>query len=241
MKILAYLRVSTRDQLDAFGPERQREAIKAWAKREKHRIVGEVLEDISGTIAPFERDGWNEAVERCAGGEAAGVVVSDLSRLSRDQVRLELTIEQMTGGAAQLFSTSGEEQRMLDDPNDPQRKLIRTILAAINEYDRAMINVRLQAGRRIKKARGGYAGGQPPYGWTGDGKSMSLKPDPDEWPTLERIRELHKEKLSTRAIAAVLNGGAMFNRKGRPWTSASIARIVKREQTSGTNVEGAVA
>lgn len=44
---------------------------------------------------------------------------------------------------------------MLDNPDGPQRKLIRTIIAGINEYDRAMLNSRMQAGRRIKKSRGG--------------------------------------------------------------------------------------
>jgi DNA invertase Pin-like site-specific DNA recombinase len=68
MKVIPYIRVSTRDQLDAFGPDRQREAIKVWAKQEGHRLVAEVLEDVSGTIAPFERIGWNEAVLRCKAG-----------------------------------------------------------------------------------------------------------------------------------------------------------------------------
>ncbi|ODQ95538.1 recombinase family protein [Mycolicibacterium holsaticum] len=98
----------------------------------------------------------------------------------------------------------------------------------MNEYDRAMLNSRMQAGRRIKKARGGYAGGQPPYGYTGSGKGMEITPNPAEWPTRERIVELSRDKKSTRQIAAVLNEEKEFNRRGRPWTSASIARIVKR-------------
>lgn len=226
MRTVAYIRVSTRDQLDAFGPDRQREAIAAWAKRDGHRIAAEVVEDVSGTVAPFERAGWLEAVQRCGETKSAGIVVADLSRLSRDQVKLELTIQGMPPEVA-LFSTAGEEQRVLDDPNDPQRKLIRTLLAAVNEYDRSMLNSRMQAGRRIKRARGGYAGGQPPYGFTGGGKGMVVVPNPDEMPTRERILALHRQRCSTREIAAELNGAGILNRRGRPWASASIARIVK--------------
>lgn len=229
MKVIAYLRTSTKDQLAAYGPARQREAITAWAKQHGHRIAAEVVEDVSGTVAPFEREAWIDVVARCCDGEAGGVVVSDLSRLSRDQVRLELTIEQMASCEAKLFSTSGEEQSMLDNPDDPQRKLIRTIIAAINEYDRAMIVQRVQAGRRIKKANGGYAGGQPPYGYRGGDSSKELVPDEREQAVVRRLLALHRENLSTHKIAAVLNGEGLTNRKGGAWASASVARIVKRE------------
>jgi DNA invertase Pin-like site-specific DNA recombinase len=230
MRVIAYLRTSTHDQLSAYGPARQREAIAAWAKQHGHRLVAEVTEDVSGTVAPFERGGWNGAVSRCCDGEAAGVVVSDLSRLSRDQVRLELTLEQMAGCAATLFSTSGEEQAMLDNPDDPQRKLIRTIMAAINEYDRAMIVQRVQAGRRIKKANGGYAGGQPPFGYRGGDGSGELVPDEREHAVLSRMLQLHAEGRSTRDIADTLNDADLFNRTGGRWASASVARLIRREK-----------
>ncbi|WP_188585779.1 recombinase family protein [Gordonia jinhuaensis] len=229
MKVIAYIRVSTRDQLAAHGPARQREAIIEWAKRNRHRIVAEVVEDVSGTVAPFEREAWLSTVDRCCAGEADGVVVSDLSRLSRDQVRLELTIEQMATCDAVLFSTSGEEQAMLDNPEDPQRKLIRTIMAAINEYDRAMIVQRMQAGRRIKKASGGYAGGQPPFGYRGGDSSGELVPDEAEQAVLARMRSLHSEGLATRAIADVINEEGLTTRKGGRWSSASVARLIRRE------------
>ena len=228
MKVISYVRVSTRDQLDAFGPDRQREGIAEWAKRHKHRIIDEVLEDVSGTVAPFERDGWTEAVNRCCAGEADGIVVFDLSRLSRDQVRLELTIEELSRCDAKLFSASGEEQSMLDNPEDPQRKLIRTIIGAVNEYDRAQIKARIQAGRRLKKAAGGYAGGQPPYGWRGGDGTKELVVDEGEQAVLARMIELHHDGMSTRAIAAELNEAELFNRTGGRWYSASVARLIKR-------------
>ena len=229
MKVFGYIRTSTKDQLNAYGPARQREAITAWAKQQGHRVIAEVVEDASGTVPPFERKGWIGLVQRCCGGEASGVVVADLSRLSRDQVRLELTLEQMAGCAARLFSTSGEEQSMLDNPDDPQRKLIRTVIAAINEYDRSMIVQRVQAGRRIKKANGGYAGGQPPFGYRGGDGSKELVPDEREQAVLARMLLLHGEGLATRAIADELNAAGLFNRKGGTWASPSVARLIKRE------------
>lgn len=228
MKVIAYIRVSTPDQTDAYGPERQREEITAWAKRHRHRLVAEVVEDISGKIAPFERELWADVIGRCCDGEADGVVVADLSRLTRDQVRLELTLEQMAACDAKLFSASGEEQSVLDNPDDPQRKFIRTILGAVNEYDRAMIVRRVQAGRRIKKAAGGYAGGQPPFGYRGGDRSKELVPDEREQAVLARMLDLRAEGLSTRAIAEKLNEAGLLNRKGGQWMSAPVAKLLRR-------------
>jgi DNA invertase Pin-like site-specific DNA recombinase len=228
MKVIAYIRTSTKDQLAAFGPARQREAITAWAQAGRHHIVDEVIEDVSGTLAPFGRPGWKNLVDRCCAGEASGVVVADLSRLTRDQVHLELTLDEMAACAARLFSTSNEEQALLDNPDDPQRKLIRTIIAAINEYDRSMIVARVQAGRRIKKAAGGYAGGQPPFGYRGGDGSKELVPHEGEQAVLDRIRQLHEDGMTAGAIADVLNDAELFNRKGGRWTSTSVARLLRR-------------
>jgi DNA invertase Pin-like site-specific DNA recombinase len=137
----------------------------------------------------------------------------------------------MASCAARLFSTIGEEQAMLDNPDDPQRKLIRTIMAAINEYDRAMIVQRVQAGRRIKKANGGYAGGQPPFGYRGGDGSKELVPDECEYAVLARMLQLDAEGQSTRAIAHVLNSEGLFNRAGGRWMSASVARLIRREKS----------
>lgn len=229
MKVIAYIRTSTKDQLAAYGPARQREAIAAWAQASHHRIVDEVVEDVSGTVTPFSRPGWDGLVQRCCNGEASGAVVSDLSRLTRDQVHLELTLDEMAACAARLFSTCGEEQSLLDDPDDPQRKLIRTIIAAINEYDRSMIVSRMQAGRRIKKAGGGYSGGQPPFGYRGGDGSGELVADEREQKVLDRMRQLHDAGMTAGAIADVLNDAALFNRKGGRWASTSVARLIRRE------------
>lgn len=228
MKVIAYIRTSTKDQLAAYGPERQREAITAWAGAGRHRVIDEVIEDISGTVAPCNRRGWRGLVDRCCAGEAGGAVVADLSRLTRDQVHLELEIERMTDCAVRLCSVNGEEQSLLDDPDDPQRKLIRTIIAAINAYDRSMIVLRMQAGRRIKKTSGGYAGGQPPFGYAG--RDGELVPDEREQAVLDRMRQLRDGGMTAVAIADVLNDAELFNRKGGAWSSTTVARLLRREQ-----------
>lgn len=227
MKLVAYIRVSTKDQLTMYGPDRQREEIAAFARRNRHRIVAEILEDVSGTVPTCERDGWSEAVAMACNGQAEGVIILDLSRLSRDLIEQEQALREITRCDSRLFSCSGEEQRVIEDPDDPQRTLIRQVLGAVNQYDRTQTVRRMQAGRRIKKAAGGYAGGQPPFGWRGCDSSKELVPHDGEQAVLYRMNELAAAGVATRAAAYVLNSEGLRTRRGGLWSSPMVAKYLR--------------
>jgi DNA invertase Pin-like site-specific DNA recombinase len=86
-----------------------------------------------------------------------------------------------------------------------------------------MIVARMQAGRRMKKAAGGYAGGQPPFGWRGGDKSKGLVPHLAEQAVLARMRELSAAGLSTRTLAGMLNDEGLTTRRGGRWSSQSVS------------------
>jgi DNA invertase Pin-like site-specific DNA recombinase len=96
MKVVAYIRTSTKDQLAMYGPDRQREAIRTWARQHGHRIVAEVVESTSGTVPPPKRPCWAEAVATAC-DRADGIVVADLSRLSRDLIEQETALRELAG------------------------------------------------------------------------------------------------------------------------------------------------
>jgi len=48
----------------------------------------------------------------------------------------------------------------------------REVLDSVAEYQRASLVARLTAARAAKKARGGYAGGRPPFGYRAHGKAL---------------------------------------------------------------------
>jgi DNA invertase Pin-like site-specific DNA recombinase len=116
---------------------------------------------------------------------------------------------------------------MLDDPTDPQRKLIRTIVGAVNDCNRSMVVTRMQAGRRLKKAAGGYAGGQPPYGYRGGVSTKELAPDPHEQQVLARMRDLAGARHSTRTIAKTINDEGLRTRRRGAWSSPMVSKYVR--------------
>jgi DNA invertase Pin-like site-specific DNA recombinase len=128
---------------------------------------------------------------------------------------------------AQVFTTSDAEAGYLgDDPDDPSRKLIRQILGAVNEYERAMIRLRLRTGRARKREHG-YAGdGPPPFGYRAEARQ--LVEDAGEQAVVARIRVLRGEGRSLREIAATLSAEGYRPKRSSTWHPGSLRLIVNR-------------
>jgi DNA invertase Pin-like site-specific DNA recombinase len=169
LRLVAYLRVSTDRQAErGLGLHVQEQAIRAWTKANRYRITLWCRDEgVSGSNGLDARVALPEVLRVLRTGGADGLVVYRLDRLARDLVLQEQLLAEIRRMGRQMFTTSGGEAAFLeDDPADPSRKLIRQILGAVSEYKRAMIRLRMQAGRASRRDRGDYAGfGSPPYGW----------------------------------------------------------------------------
>jgi DNA invertase Pin-like site-specific DNA recombinase len=158
VKLVAYLRVSTdRQAEEGLGLEVQEQAIRALARTERHRVVLWARDEgVSGSNGLETREGLADALEALKSRQAGGLVVYRLDRLARDLVLQEKLLADVRRMGGEVFSTSSAEASYLtDDPDDPSRKLIRQVLGAVNEYERAMIALRLRSGRRKKHDNGG--------------------------------------------------------------------------------------
>lgn len=232
MKLCAYTRVSTSRQAEAFGPEVQRTAITQWAKANGHKIVSWHEDAISGTSELKDRAGWMEAEAAVKAGKAVGIVVPRLDRLARDVMIQELLLRntQRLGGVV-LSARDSENELLTGETKDPSRKLIRTILGAVAEYDREMIADRLESARKAKAARGGYAHGGLPYGF--ESRDGALVPNDVEQTALRRMHELADRGVGTREIARTLTAEGVPTKRGGKWSSPTVARILARTAKAG--------
>jgi DNA invertase Pin-like site-specific DNA recombinase len=227
MRVAAYIRVSSAHQAEAYGPELQRAAITKWAKANGHKIAAWHTDVISGASELRNRVGWCEAAALVKGGQAEGIVVARLDRLARDVMVQELLLRKLSDLGGIVVSTRENENEMLNgESKDPSRKLVRVIMGAISEYDREMTVDRLAAGRQAKAARGGYAHGALPYGYRS--VEGALAPVPTEQRALARMKELSALGYSTRAIARMLDAEGHPTKRGGPWSSPVVARILRR-------------
>lgn len=229
MKVVAYLRVSTNGQAeDGLGLDIQVEAIRAWAKSQGHRLVASYDDaGVSGAKELDDRPGLAEALGAIKSGVAKGIVVYRLDRLARDLVLQEQLLAEVRRLGGQVFTTSTAEAGYLeDDPSDPSRKLIRQILGAVAEYERSLIALRLQTGRRHKAANGGYAFGAPGFGQRAvDG---DLVVDDDERRIIVEMKTQRGKGMSYRQIAAHLDAAGWKPKRGEHWHPHTINRILAR-------------
>lgn len=155
VRVVAYLRVSTdRQAEEGLGLDVQQHAIRTWAKKHGHRVVAWTRDEgVSGTNGLDGRVGLAEALEAVRERRAEALVIYRLDRLARDLVLQEqLLAEVRRLGGVVLSASESESAFLVDDPDDPSRKLIRQVLGAVSEYERSMIALCLRSGRARTRA-----------------------------------------------------------------------------------------
>lgn len=225
-RVVAYLRVSTDRQAEGFGLDVQEAAVRIWAKKHRARIAY-VVTDSGVSGAEMNRPGLAEALGHVQAGRADAIVVPRLDRLARDLMLQEWVRAEVLRAGAQLRSADPvEDVYLVDDPDNPTGTLVRQIMGAVAEYERSMIRLRMNAGKATKRAAGGYAGGQPPYGYRAHGHE--LVPNLDEQRELQRMKRWRREGKSFRQIADRLNDEGVPARHGR-WHPPTVQRVIERQ------------
>lgn len=141
MANIAYVRVSTVEQNEA----RQVEALKA------HNIDKWFTEKVSGKS--MDRPQLKAMLDYVREGDT--VYIHDFSRLARSTKDLLAIVEQLQDKGVHLVSNKENL-----DTSTPTGKLMLTMIAAINEFERENLLERQREGIAIAKAEGKFKGGQ---------------------------------------------------------------------------------
>ena len=152
------------------------------------------------------------------------LVVAKRDRLARD-VEVCIVAERLVAEfGARVVTADG-----LSAEATPEGQLMRTILDAFAQYERAMIRARTKAAMLAKGRRGEYTGGEAPYGYRASG--ANVVEDEDEQRVIRLIRSLHGNGHGPSVIARDLNSSFMPCR-GSVWHAKSVARVLSRERES---------
>lgn len=220
---VGYIRVSTDDQ--HLGTEAQRAAIEKWAQARGVVIAGwHVDQGIGGGTDLERRPALQAALDNLRAKDAGVLVVAKRDRLARDVV-LAALIERLADKAgAKVISAAGEGG---EDADDPSSMLMRRIVDAFAEYERALIRSRTRAALGVKKKRGERTG-TVPFGFRVAADGSQLEPDAHEQAIIARVRDLRASGVSVRRVVATLAQAGAVGRSGQPLCKAAVENIMRR-------------
>jgi DNA invertase Pin-like site-specific DNA recombinase len=220
---VAYLRVSTDDQ--ALGLEAQRAAIDAWAKARAVTVVEWCIDQgVSGGAALEARPELARALVRLSELQAGVLIVAKRDRLARDVIVAALVEKLAANGGAVVLSAAGEGS---DTTDDPSSQLLRRMVDAFAEYERAMIAMRTRNALAAKRKRGEIIGGVPPWGYRLSEDRHSWVVDEREQQMLALVRELRAQGKGVRPIARALDAAGFRTRNGRAVVHSSVVKMLQ--------------
>ena len=227
-RLIGYARVSTEEQArEGVSLGAQQERLRAYVVAHEAELVGlEVDAGISGKVGPCGRPGLARVLAALRDGEADGLLVLKLDRLSRSTRDVLDLVDESRRQGWRLVSV-GEHL----DTGSAAGRLVVTVLAALSEMEREQIGERTRFAMHAIAREGRGRSRLTPYGWrTADGEAelregdrRELKPHEGEQAILRRMVALRASGLGALRIARELGTNP---RMGRPWNRGGVASVL---------------
>jgi site-specific DNA recombinase len=247
-KVLGYVRVSTAEQArDGVSLLAQADKIRQFARLHDLDLV-DVVDDPGASAKSLDRPGLKAVLTRIAAGEATGLVIAKLDRLTRSVVDLAELVDTFFGGdhpRAQLFSVADSI-----DTRTAAGRMVLNIIMTIAQWERETI-VERTTDAMAHKRKQGEACGHPRFGTMVDPtdprlsksqRPVALIPCLEDLDVEVDIRFLRSQGHTMRAIAKSLNDRGIPSKRGVTkrstgrWSHSSVAEILKRS-ASGPPIE----
>jgi DNA invertase Pin-like site-specific DNA recombinase len=217
-KAVGYIRTSSATNVgpDKDSDKRQHVAIERYAKRAGLEIVDWFYDPAVSGADPIEtRPGFSALLARIANNGVRTIIVETASRFARDLMVQEVGFAKLQGLGVKLVAADSP-QSFLDDT--PTSKLIRQILGAVSEFDKAMVVAKLKGARDRKRALTGKCEGRKSHAELNPGLVREAK--------RLRRRSPKGQQRSLRDVAAELARLGYLNINGKPFAAMSIKSML---------------
>jgi len=205
---------------------RQRKAIEAYVESAGVVIVEWFYDAaVSGADAIEARPGFAALLARIAGNGVRTIVVETAQHFARDLMVQEVGFAMLRSLGVTLIAADSPTS-FLDD--GPTSKLIRQILGAVSEFDKAMIVAKLKGARdRARRARGKCEGR----------KSYAERAGGEELVSVAgqlRANPAGGRPLSLRKVAAGLAERGYVTPSGCPYSASAVSSMLERANRGST-------
>jgi DNA invertase Pin-like site-specific DNA recombinase len=221
MKVIGYIRVSTDEQAQGgVSLEAQRAKLEQYAELYDLYLV-DVIVDAGVSAKNLHREGLRSALTALEGGQAAGLLVAKLDRLTRSVRDLSDLLEKYFGTKYALLSVAEKV-----DTSSAAGRMILNIMATVSQWEREVIGERTSAALQHKIAQGQHVG-SPALGFKMT--EGQLEENRVELAVVERILELRAAGMTLQAIADLLNDERIPTKRGGRWHPSTVTYILGRK------------
>lgn len=226
-KVIGYLRVSTEAQADGgVSLDAQRSKVESYAALYDLDLVAVVV-DPGASGKTMERPGLQAVLARLGAGEADGLLVAKLDRLTRSVRDLGALLDLGFRDRFALLSVSEQI-----DTRSAAGRLVLNVLCSVAEWERETIGERTREALAHLRASGACLGGEA-LGWArgeerDDDGRLVVREVAEEAATVRRILALRAHGHTLRAIAAKLAEEGHRTKRGGAWGPQTIANVIRR-------------
>lgn len=229
-----YIRWSTEDQGEGTTLAVQSEACRhylqsqGWHVREDLTFI-----DDGYSGGSLERPALTRLRQAVQQGQVDCVVVFKLDRLSRSVVDTVTLVLQEWADTTHLKSA-----REPIDTTTAMGKQFFYMLVSYAEWERNVIRERMWSGK-VRRAREGRSPGMPaPYGYRTGKETGTLEVEPREAGAIRLAFDLAERGASVRQITLQLNRTGYPTRRGGPWGTSMVSKLLRNPAYAGRLVWG---
>lgn len=232
LNALVYLRVSTEEQAEkGYSIQAQRtegvnKAIELGCSLENIHIFSD--EGVSGAV--LERPQLMAALDMLKKGSSdiEFFICYDSSRLSRNAAHQLIIIDEIKKRNAQLIFLKNNYQ------DNAEGRFQLTVMAAVDEYERARLKLRTEMGKRAKAAQHKLTHNPGLYGYDFDPITDTLSINNEHAQNLRLIFNLLTEEHKGPAeIAEKLNASDVPSPRMKQWSRVTVRRILSNPSYLG--------
>ena len=166
------------------------------------------------------RPALKRLLDDCASGKVDIVVVYKIDRLSRSISDFADLTKKFDEWGVSFCAVTQD----INTATSAGRMMVN-ILITFAQYEREVIGERIRDKFAASKRKGMWMGGIVPIGYKTEDRRLVVVPEKAD--IVRRIFRRYAETQSPKAIARELNDKGLLKKPGRPWTAASVHKVLR--------------
>lgn len=228
LRVINYCRVSSEEQASqGISLEAQAAKLTSYAQLFDLDVVATIT-DAGESAKSLARPGIVKALDMLRRGEADGIAVVKLDRLTRNVGDWQHLVSNYFGEKAgkQLWSVQDHI-----DTTCAMGRLIVNLTISISAWERETCGERTRDALQHKISKGERCG-KVRYGYIVGPDRKTLLPVESEQQAISVMRQLRADGLTYRAIAAELSARHIPAKQAARWSHAAVRQILSRKQAA---------